>query len=425
MLVYKFGGASVCNADGVKNLTTIVAEVKEPVVVVVSAMGKMTNAFELLVNSYFEEDAVNLKKQYLAIKSYHQEIMSGLFEAGDSYHEELTHIFMQLWDKLEQPPSMNFNFEYDQIVCFGELISTYIVSSYIKNSGHNVQWLDVRKVIKTNDQYREADVNWELTSQLINDKLDFSKTSIYVTQGFIGGTINNLTTTLGREGSDYSAAIFGYVLEAEYVAIWKDVPGILNADPRWYPSPKKIDAIPYREAIELSFYGAQVIHPKTIKPLQNKQIPLLVKSFKNPHSPGTEIFRMEQNPDIPPVYILKQHQIMLTISPKDFSFIVEESLSDLFGIFTNFRIKLNHMHNSALNFSACIDHPGELEEILNALSKNYQVRYNDELELLTIRHYTQESIDEMTKAKEVIDSQISRGTARFVVRKSPWFVDEN
>jgi aspartate kinase len=425
MLVYKFGGASVSHADGVKNLTKIVAEVKEPLILVVSAMGKMTNAFESLVKSYFKEDTVNVKKQYQVIKDFHFDIMSGLFELGDAYHEELQHKFKPLWKKLEQTPSMHYDFEYDQIVSYGELFSTFIVSSYLKRSGLNAEWLDVRKVLKTNEQYREAEVNWELSSRLIKEEVHFSKINVYVTQGFIGGTINNLTTTLGREGSDYSAAIFGYVLEADYVAIWKDVPGILNADPRWYPSPQKIDAIPYREAIELSFYGAQVIHPKTIKPLQNKQIPLLVKSFINPHAPGTEIFRMDQKPVFPPVFILKQHQILLTISPKDFSFIVEESLSDIFRLFTRFRIKLNHMHNSALNFSACIDHPENLQDLLNALTENYQVRYNDELELLTIRHYTQKSIDEMTKGKEVIDSQISRGTARFVVRKSPWFNGRN
>ncbi len=420
MIVYKFGGASVKDAEGVKNLSSIVKQVDDDLVVVVSAMGKTTNAMEQIARTYFAGDAVGSKRLFEEVKEEHQEVMDDLFGKSSAYQERIDVWFNLLQKKLGEKPSSDFDFEYDQIVPFGEMLSTYIVNSYLNYTGVDSDWLDVRTVLKTNNQHREAETDWTLTEQLMKRYVSFTQKRVYVTQGFVGGTTDGLSTTLGREGSDYTAAVFGYVFDAGYVAIWKDVPGILNADPRWYPSPQKIDEISYREAIELAFYGAQVIHPKTIKPLENKRIPLFVKSFFNPLASGTKIYKIEGHVELPPVYILKKNQLLLTISPKDFSFIVEDSLSEIFMVFSRNRVKINLMHNSAINFSVCVDGMDSLDGLLNELSEKYVVKYNDDLELVSIRHYTDEAAKTILKGKDVIDSQVSRNTARYVVRKSAW-----
>ncbi len=420
MIVYKFGGASVKDAAGVKKLGSIVKPVNDNLMVVVSAMEKTTNAMESIVKAYFNGEKGKCLQYYQEVKSKHQEVMNDLFADFPGYQQGIDIWFNKLREKLDEPSSMNYDFEYDQIVPYGEMFSTYIVNSYLNYIDIDSRWLDVRKVLKTNNQYRDAETDWTLSERLIKEQVSFNDSRVYVTQGFIGGTINNLSTTLGREGSDYTSAIFGYVFNADYVAIWKDVPGILNADPKWYPRSQKIDEMSYREAIELAFYGAKVIHPKTIKPLENKKIPLLVKSFSDPSSAGTKIYNLKGHIELPPVYILKKEQILLTISPKDFSFIVEDSLSEIFKVFSKKRVKINLMHNSAINFSVCINRMDALDNLLNELSEKYSVKYNDDLELVSIRHYTDEAIGNMLKGKEVIDSQVSRHTARYVVSKSPW-----
>ncbi len=420
MLVYKFGGASVKDAGGVRNLAGIVSGVNDDLIVVVSAMGKMTNAMEKIALAYFNGEKDVCLGRFEEVKTEHLKIADDLFGKTSECHEKLSVWFEKLNEKLEESPSLNFDFEYDQIVSYGELFSTTIVNSYLNDAGVKSNWLDARKILKTNEQYREAETNWELTEKLMKQSIAPGKNRVYVTQGFIGGTINNIPTTLGREGSDYTAAVLGYVFDAASVTIWKDVPGILNADPRWYPGTQKIDEISYREAIELAFYGAQVIHPKTIKPLENKRIPLLVKSFLNPSSPGTRISKIEGHLELPSVYILKKDQVLLTISPKDFSFIVENNLSEIFEVFSRRRIKVNMMHNSAINFSVCMNDTDSLDDLLKELSERYVVKYNDNLELVTVRHYTDEAVKNILKGKEIIDSQVSRKTARYVVRKSDW-----
>ncbi|WP_291862228.1 aspartate kinase [Marinilabilia sp.] len=416
MQVSKFGGASAKSADAVKNLFKIVESLDKPQVIVVSAMGKMTNAFETLAQYYFSGNRVDCKNQLQQIKDYHHSIIMGLF--GDFENAVLSPFFecvRMLEGRLEQFPSMHFDYEYDQIVSFGEMFSTHIISAYLNYSGVSNKWVDVRQVLKTDDFYRDANVDWEMTTKLMNRTFTFSDTSLYVTQGFIGGTLSNISTTLGREGSDYSAAIIGYVLNAERVTVWKDVPGILNADPRIFPDAEKIDSLSYAETIELSYYGAQVIHPKTLKPLQNKQIPLFVKSFLDKDRPGT-VIRQESQPIPVPIFILKRDQMLLTLSPRDFSFITEENLSKILALFSQNHVRINLLQTSALNFTVCVDRRENLISMVEKLKEFYSVRYNDQVELLTIRHFSQQVIDEKLKERVVIDSQVTRKNARFVLQ---------
>ncbi len=416
MQVCKFGGASVKDANGVRNLFKISGTFEGPVVLVVSAMGKMTNVFEELTYGYFHGDKEKVDDRLQKIETFHAQIIRELFghEDNPGTRAILEHVDL-LKNRLLQAPSLHYDFEYDQIVSFGELLSTLIVSAYLNYSGLKNQWVDVRRVLKTDDLYRDANVDWALTTRLMREVFSFEEHSFFVTQGFLGGTLSNLTTTLGREGSDYTAAIIGYALDAFRVSIWKDVPGVLNADPRYFAGAIKLDSLSYLEALELSYYGAKVIHPKTLKPLQNKQIPLLVKSFCDASLPGTSI-QQEGPRTLIPIFIIKTHQLFMTLSPRDFSFIAEDNLSDIFGLFSRFRIKINLMQSSALNFSACVDSRDEVFELMDVLKERFSLKYNTCVELLTIRHYTSEAIKERTDGRDIIDSQISRNTARFVLR---------
>ncbi|MCT4590805.1 MAG: aspartate kinase [Carboxylicivirga sp.] len=417
MRVFKFGGASVKDAAGVKNLAQIVSRYKEQIIVVVSAMGKTTNAMEAIVEAYMTRDLARLNACVDEVKIYHKQIVAELF--GENL-QRVDGLWEQLDAKLKSEPSLNYDFEYDQLVPFGELVSTSIVSAYLNKIELQNEWLDIRKYIRTDDVFRSANVVWDLTGQLLGSKIAANKNRLFVTQGFIGSTETNLTTTLGREGSDFTGAIIAHVLDAKSLEIWKDVPGVLNADPRWYPKAKKIDELSYWEAIELTYYGAQVIHPKTLKPLQNKQIPLLVNSFIEPEKKGTVIQSSEQNIDLQPIFVLKRNQVLISMSPKDFSFIIEESLSDIFQVFSKHRVKLNMMQTSALNFSVCVDASKRIASAIEELQKQFDVRYNEYMELVTIRHYNQTAIDEIIDGKEVVDSQVSRKTARYVLKASDW-----
>jgi aspartate kinase len=417
MQVSKFGGASVKNAEAVKNLQKIVETFKKPQVIVVSAMGKMTNAFEELVQFYYSENNEACIEQFQHIKEFHYNIVTSLFD--DSKDALLTPFFeclSQLESRLEQQPSMHFDYEYDQIVSFGEVLSTQIISAWLNRMGVHNEWVDVRQVLKTDDLYRDANVNWDITTRLMTGAFSFENTSLYITQGFLGGTLSNISTTLGREGSDYTAAIIGYALSAEDVTVWKDVPGILNADPRIFPDATKIDSLSYAETIELSYYGAQVIHPKTIKPLQNKQIPLFVKSFVDKNLPGTVIKQGSQR-NVIPIFILKKNQMLLTLSPRDFSFITEKNLSEILALFSQYHTRINLLQTSALNFTVCVDQKENFLSLVEKLKENHNVRYNSQVELLTIRDYTQQVIDEKLDGREVIDSQVTRKNARFVIQK--------
>ncbi len=418
--VFKFGGASVKDADGIKNVCNIIQHSSQALVVVISAMGKTTNAMEELFNTYVKSDHHQLGLIYKQIKDYHFSIFNELFNNDTSFIEDLESIFNLLRIRLEVTPSDNYDFEYDQIVSFGEILSTTIVSLYANYIGLKNNWVDIRTALKTDDNYRDAGINWGLSGQFVHKSFNLENASLYITQGFIGSTISNHTTTLGREGSDYSGAVLAYLLGAESLTIWKDVPGVLNADPRWYPKAEKIKELSYPEAIELAFYGAQVIHPKTLKPLQNKAIPLYVKSFVDINIKGTVIKSIDIQESNIPIFILKTNQIFITISPRDFSFIMEDNLSEIFSLFGKFKVKINLMQNSALNFSVCANHTREISGLLSALTKKFAVRYNENLELVTVRNYNDNVLQMITKNKDVVDSQLSRKTARFVLRTSEW-----
>lgn len=416
MLVYKFGGASVKSGEGVKNLFEIVKNVNQNLVLVVSAMGKTTNSLEEVVKSYFNSDE-GWKEKLNLVKKYHFGIIEELFgKDSQDIKTELEIVFNHLETKLQEPASLNYDFEYDQVVSYGEILSTKIVSSYLLFAGFKNKWLDVRTFFKTDNHYREAHIDWELSTKLARKIFDFGNCKAYVVQGFIGSTSENFFTTLGREGSDYTASILSYMLDAEKMVVWKDVPGILNADPRLFPSAQKLPEISYLEAIEMTYYGAQVIHPKTMKPLQNKNIPLYVKSFIEPHLEGSVIHSIDHTLQLVPVIIIKKDQVLISISPTDFSFIAEHNLSDIFALFAKYRLKVNLSQNSALSFSVCTDAmEDKYLEVIEILKQNYKVLYNENAELITIRYYTDEVIAQLTGQRKILVEQKSRKTARFVV----------
>lgn len=418
MNVYKFGGASVKNAEGVNNLLQILNSQKNNLIIVVSAMGKMTDALEVVCNNYFHKTG-NLEQPLNHIKDFHTDIARKLFgETENEVFGRIGKLFDNLEDILSSEPSLCYDYEYDRIVCFGELLSTTIVSAYLEKQGRKAKFIDIRKCLKTDQNYRNANVDIELSEKLCRKTFTFQDTFMYVTQGFIAGTTTNQTTTLGREGSDYTAAILANLLNAENVTIWKDVPGIMSADPKIYKDTEIIPKLSYREAIELSNFGAKVIHPKTIKPLQNKKIPLYVKSFLQPDKPGSVIRELDEKLKLPPIYIDKDNQLLLTLTPRDFSFIAEEKLSSIFAALAKYRLKLNLMQNSAISFSFCIDNNDAIfEDFIQKLQDEYEVLYNKDVRLLTIRHYTEEIIGQLVGEQETLVEQRSRLTARFVVRK--------
>ena len=421
MKVFKFGGASVKDAEAIKNVAKILNSYKgEKLIVVVSAMDKTTNALERLMNAYFNKEK-NVRDIFNEVKTFHHNILKDLFpNEKHPVYDEVNNTFVEIDWVIEEEPKRSYNFLYDQIVSIGEFVSSKILSAYLNEVGITNKWLDARDLIQTDNTYREAIVNWESSTENINKIIpsvfNAPENEVLVTQGFIGGTSENYTTTLGREGSDYTAAILAYCADAEEVVIWKDVPGVLNADPKWFEKTIKLDQLSYFDAIELSYYGATVIHPKTIKPLQNKNIPLKVRSFLSPAEQGTVIDKSESELSTP-CFIFKVDQLLITISPKDFSFIVEENLSDIFGIFAKHKVKMNLMQNSALSFSVCIDNDKfKIPQLLEELQKHFKVRYNENLELVTIRHYDQSTIDRVTEKKFILLEQKSRTTAQIVMR---------
>ncbi|MES2378813.1 MAG: aspartate kinase [Bacteroidota bacterium] len=418
MLVFKFGGASVKDAEGIINLTKVVENYKgEQLLIVVSAMGKTTNALEKLARAYADQTD-DMQNIYEGIKQYHYDIIAKLFDSNDAVFDEVANTFVEIDWMIEDEPHDDFDFIYDQIVSVGELVSTRIVNAYLNKAGLKSQWLDVRGYIHTDNTYREGVVQWDKTRDSIALSLPTQlERSIVVTQGFLGGTSENFTTTLGREGSDYTASIFAACLGAESVTTWKDVPGILNADPKLFDDTVKFDELTYTEAIEMTYYGATVIHPKTIKPLQNAKIPLLVKPFNDPAAPGTVIKEIANNVFAKPVIIIKQNQVLLSISTKDYSFISEDHLSDILGRFAKSRVKVNVMQTSALSFSVCFDYK---EEYFNGLLENlnsvYKAKYNSNLTLITVRHYTGNAVKELTAGKTILLEQVSRNTAQVVLK---------
>jgi len=419
MRVFKFGGASVKDEAAVRNLAMIAKSYsQEKLIVVISAMGKTTNALERLTDAFFNktgEAEVILKE----IRDYHFAIIDALFPNKE--HEVYTDIhntLVELEWAIEDEPTHSYDCEYDQIVSIGEIISTKIVAAFLKEQQLSCTWKDVRDYVKTDNTYREGKVDWDLTLQRVLEELlpAFDQSNIIVTQGFLGVTSENFTTTLGREGSDYTAAIMAYCTDAESLTIWKDVPGVLNADPKWFDDTKLISQMTYQDAIELTYYGATVIHPKTIKPLQNKNIPLYVRSFLQPEKEGTKIHDVQAPLPIP-CFIFKVDQVLISISPRDFSFIVEENMGSIFSMFSKHRVKINTMQNSAISFSLCVDNDHKkLPSLIEELRKHYRVLYNDKLELVTIRYYDQATLDRVLAGKTILLEVKSRYTAQLVMK---------
>lgn len=415
MKIYKFGGASVKDAAGVRNLYEIITQNGDScLTVVISAMGKMTNALELVVNSFFNHKP-DLEQNIQAVIDYHDNIIADLFTVDRTAVDTLVaDLYDQLREIVSHKPSLSYDYEYDRIVSFGELLSTTIVAAYLCQEGLPAEWVDVRNCIITDANHRDANVNMALSLGLCNSA--FSSKQLTVTQGFIAGTATNQTTTLGREGSDYTAAILANLLDAESVTIWKDVPGVMNADPKLYADVQIIPVLSYKEAIELSYCGASVIHPKTVKPLQNKNIPLYVKSFLNPVESGSVIKNYTDRLDLPPIYINKRNQVLLSLTPRDFSFIAEERLSKIFGVLASYKLKLSLVQTAAISFSLCVDYnPVSFKHMVAELQDEYEVLYNTDVELITIRHYTRDIIDRLVGERTVFVEQRNRLTARFVV----------
>lgn len=418
MRVFKFGGASVKDAAGIKNVYDVLQQAGyEDVLVIVSAMGKTTNALEDVIKNYFDKSP-ELNSSVQEVKKYHNQILLDLFE--DEKNEVFTAVNTQFADLeyfLAHNKSPNYNFVYDQIVSFGELISTTILSHFMSFKGIQTQWLDVRNFVKTDSTYRDAEVDWELTQKNIANNV--KRKILNITQGFLGSDENNFTTTLGREGSDYSAAIFAYCLNAESVTIWKDVPGVMNADPRYFENASLLNQISYREAIELAFYGASVIHPKTLQPLQKKEIPLYVKSFINPTLKGTSVSKGEDLEPYLPCFIVKRNQLLISLSSIDFSFIMEENISEIFGLFHQFKLKVNLIQNSAISFSVCVeDKFGNFNDCNEILSKKFKVDFTENVTLYTIRHFNENAAQTVEENKTVLLKQVSRETMQIVTKEN-------
>ncbi|GGG91326.1 aspartate kinase [Pedobacter zeae] len=418
MDIFKFGGASVKDAAGVKNLANIVRDYKKGnLLIVVSAMGKITNRLEDLTQAFITQND-EAHAIFEEIKHFHFSIIDELFQGKHHpVYDEVANTFVEIDWLIEDEPDNDPDYIYDQIVSIGEVVSTKIVAAWLNETENKALWIDARNYIQTDNTYREGKVDWTKTNQIIQkDLVPLLTDNIIVTQGFIGGTSENYTTTLGREGSDYSAAIFASCLDAAALTIWKDVPGVLNADPKWFDETEKIAQLSYHDAIELTYYGATVIHPKTIKPLQNKGIPLFVRSFIQPEGEGTAITK-ENNPLPIPSFIFKVNQALISIFPKDYSFIIEENLSNIFELFHRHKIKINTMLNSAISFSVSIDdHPVQIEKLIKDLSEEFTVKYNKGLELVTIRYYNQQTIDRVTTDKDILLEVKSRHTCQMVMK---------
>lgn len=417
MRIYKFGGASVKDATNVKNVGVVLQTVGyEDSLIIASAMGKTTNALENVVQAYFQnKEAIEQSIQH--VKEFHYSIAEELFhnEAHPLYADFET-LFEELHFFIQNNKSPNYNFVYDQIVSYGELLSTTLLHHYLTACAIENIWTDARELIKTNTSYREAAVDWESTEKAIQEKICTHQ--LYITQGFIGSDPNGFSTTLGREGSDYTAAIFGNILHAESVTIWKDVPGVLNADPRYFEDTILLQHISYHEAIELAFYGASVIHPKTLQPLQQKGIPLYVKSFLNPKLAGTEVSKGAALQPQVPCYIVKKNQLLISLSTKDFSFIMEENISDIFKLFHQFHIKVSVIQNSAISFSVCVeDKFNHFEELRELLSSQFKVSYNENVSLYTIRHFESDDLDKVVGNKTLLLKQVNRETMQMVTKE--------
>jgi aspartate kinase len=414
MKIFKFGGASVKDAESVKNITQILqSEGTENTVVVISAMGKTTNAFEEVIDAYFNKTD-KLSDNLGVIEDYHKAIINDLFDKGDAIYKEIDILLGELSWFLARNTSQRYNYVYDQIICFGELLSTKIVSAYLSKIGIDNNWFDVRNYIKTDSNYRDAKVDWKLTQKIIAEKLDATKLNI--TQGFIAANDTENTTTLGREGSDYTAGVFAYCLDAENVTIWKDVPGVLNADPRVFTETTLLEQISYEEAIEMAFYGASVIHPKTLQPLERKEIPLLVRSFVNPNEIGTKVSQGTRLVPNIPCFIVKKDQILVSISALDFSFMVENNISYIFQKLHDYQLKVNLIQNSAISFSVCIDNKfNKFDAFYDELKTQFKIEVQKGVDLYTVRHFDNNAVLSIEEKGESLLTQVNKETIQIVL----------
>lgn len=417
MKIFKFGGASIKDALGVKNVANILQqEGASNCLLVISAMGKMTNAFENIVNSYVNNDQEKLVESIDFTINYHTKIINDLFQDEHVIHQNITILFGEMIHFLAKNIAKEYDYLYDQIVCYGELLSTTIVSEYLTDIGVTNTWKDVRKLVITDALHRDATLNWLETEQLIKTQIDSSKLTIV--QGFIGGNSNGNTTTLGREGSDYTAAIFAYCLDAKNVTIWKDVLGVLNADPREFKETQLLNQISYEETIEMAFYGASVIHPKTIKPIQNKQIPLYVRSFNDLNSPGTKVSSGITIEPIVPCFIVKKNQVLVSISTRDFSFMVEDNISDIFKLLHTYQLRVNLIQNSAISFSVCVDNSfNHFDQFYDEIKLVFKASFIKGVDLYTVRHFTNNSLNKIYNLGRSILSQINKNTAQIIIQK--------
>ena len=410
--VFKFGGASIKDVNSIIHISNFLKEgTHDNLFIVFSAMGKVTNMLEDIVDAY----VINSKELSVLVeqvKLFHYNIIEGLFEEEELIFDEVNNVFVELDWILEEEPYNNYSYNYDQIVSLGEILSTKIMSQYLRKIGYDHKWIDARDIIRTDNTFRDAKIDWKETTTLINKKV---KSGIYLTQGFIGSTSENFTTTLGREGSDFTAAILAFSLEAKEVVIWKDVPGMMNADPRYFKNAELLPNVSYDEAIELAFFGAKVIHPKTIQPLKKKNIPLFIKSFINVLNKGTLIKDTMDLASLYPSYIVKENQILLSISDPELSFIVEEHMSQIFSLLALHSVRVNMMQNSAVSFSICIDNDKYRVPLLIAgLQKDFKVSYNQQLTLYTVRHYKKEDLDILLRNKKILLEQKSRNTIQII-----------
>ena len=414
--VFKFGGTSIKDANNIKRIAEILTKyASEDLVVVFSAIGKITNILEEVVESYMQKNGQAEDKLQL-VKDFHAHLLGELFESNHAIYNEINNLFVEIEWVLEDEPNPDYAFNYDQIVSIGELLSTKIMSAYLNQNGFENFWMDARDIIRTDNKYRNARIDWKQTISSCKENI---KSFPIITQGFIGCTSENFTTTLGREGSDFTAAILAFSLDAKQVIIWKDVDGVLNADPRFFEETEQLMSIPFEEAIELAYYGAKVMHPKTIQPLQKKSIPLEVKSFLNPKTESSIIGNFESITPFIPSYIVKENQILISIADKNLSFIVEEHLSSIFSLFSNFGTRVNMMQNSAVSFSFCIDNDShKIPELLDVLKKKFEVYFNENLIMYTIRHYNEDSISKLLINKELLLEQKSRHTVHLVVKEN-------
>jgi len=419
MLVFKFGGASVKSARAVRNIAAILRKYPgNQIVVVVSAMGKTTNALERVIDHYASGNDAGLNKEVKLIKNYHLEILEGLFR--DKEHpvfRDVEELFGELSGRLSGEPTLNYDYDYDQIICYGELLSTRIIGHYLNHAGVQTRWMDIRRSLKSDNNWREARVDWKLSTELVNQHFTFNGGEpILITQGFIASTINDQSTSLGREGSDYTAALLAHMLNAESVTIWKDVPGVLNADPKYFDDTLLLEKLSYLDAIELAYFGTSVIHPKTIKPLQNKNINLYVKSFVDHDAPGTLIGNIRYD-KLVPSFIFKMDQVLIRTSPRDFSFISEDNLEEIFGILHKHGMRINLMQNSAVSFQMIVNNDKrKVRLVVDDLEENYQVACQTGLELITIRHFDQSTIDRVMTNKELIMEQRGVQNIQLLVR---------